>query len=317
MFIYGEHPGISEPSTGDPLCPSKLFYRRTAVNTKVWSVGATFILSALLFGCKDAASQDADVHPAKQVYADAQSWPATAPGDVRLANFTPFRAVYERHYRDHNGEHRQDRVIVTAEHVAWGAEPAITVSLIDTGSLDYTDTTARKQTRFFGADDLRILLQITPSPGAAKDYDLIVAEAEEIYMTRVTTNTGEAEHREMPLTAPGFGAPGAWVAGSMDLETGMRLRLDPYYAAPSSGVLGTSPSQVTGQEWIEMPDGERQQAWMVEYPLGMSNARMMRTFVVDRPPYLLAKQPYDLDGGEVDEVGVLRLIEFQAFDGGR
>ena len=280
---------------------------------KVWSVGASFALTALLVGCQGAASQDTDMHPAKQAYADAQSWPATAPGEVSLTNFTPFRAVYERHYRDHNGAHRQDRVIVTAEHVAWGEEPAITVSLIDTGSLDYTDTTARKQTRFFAANDLRILLQITPSPGAAKDYDLIVAEADEIDMTRVTTSTGEAEHREMPLTAPGFGAPGAWVAASMDLEEGMQLRLDPYYAAPSSGILGTAPSRVTGREWIETPDGERQQAWVVEYPLGMSSARMMRTFVVDRPPYLLAKRPYDLDGAAVDEVGVLRLIEFQAF----
>ncbi len=54
---------------------------------------------------------------------------------------------YERVYRDARGQQRDDRVIITAKRVAWGAAGAIMVTLIDAGNLDYDDTSTRVQTR--------------------------------------------------------------------------------------------------------------------------------------------------------------------------
>jgi hypothetical protein len=65
-----------------------------------------------------SAQSSRDAHPKKAVFADAASWPAIAPGQHPLKNFAPFRAVYERVYRDANGRQRDDRVIITAECVA-------------------------------------------------------------------------------------------------------------------------------------------------------------------------------------------------------
>ncbi|MFT5434664.1 MAG: hypothetical protein ACI9OJ_005378, partial [Myxococcota bacterium] len=146
------------------------------------------------------------------------NWPATAPGQVELQNFTPFRAVYERCYRDENGQQRKDRVIITAENVAWGDEGAIMVGLVDTGSLEYSDTNARAQLRYFAGDDLALLFQLTPMSGTAKDYTLIRAEDGAMHMTNVKTATGESDHQQMPSAPPGFGAPGAWLFASMPLE---------------------------------------------------------------------------------------------------
>jgi hypothetical protein len=298
---------------------SETVERSEIMRTVSWSWRGIVIVSAMIAGWQDAASQDADgnVHQAKQAYVDRQDWPATAPGQVHLQNFAPFRAVYERHYRDGNGEHRQDRVIITAERVAWGDRAAIMVGLIDAGNLDYTDTNARSQVRYFAADDLSLLLQLTPASGAAKDYSLIRAEEGQVHMTTVKTATGESQHRELPAAPPGFGAPGAWLFGSMALAEGMRIRFDPYYAPASSNILGAAPSRVVGREWIETPGGARYHAWVLERPLGMTSPRLMLTYVIDRPPYLLGKKPVNADTGEATEIGSLRLLEFQTFQDGR
>lgn len=280
-----------------------------------WHPVLVLAFSMLIMGSDPAAAQTGDgaVHLAKEIYADMANWEATAPGAVELKNFMPFRAVYERHYRDANGQPRKDRVVISAEHVAWGEDAAIMVGLIDAGSLDYTDTSARSQIRYFTADDLRLLLQITPVTGTAKDYTLIRMEGGAAHMTSVKTATGESEHREMANAPPGFGAPGPWLWGSMSLEEGMRIRFDPYYASASSNVLGAAPSRVIGRETIEMPDGEAHEAWVLERPLGMTGPRFMRTYVIDRPPYFLGKTPVDVDTGERPEVGSMRLLEFQTF----
>ena len=285
------------------------------MKTSSWSWRSVLSMSAMIVGCQNAASQgaDGDPHPAKQAYVGVEQWAATAPGDVDLKNFTPFRAVYERHYRDHNGEPRQDRVIITAEDVAWGEEAAIMVSLIDAGSLDYSDTNARAQVRYFAKDDLRLLFQLTPATGTAKDYSLIRADDGELHMTTVKTATGEVEHQTRPSAPPGFGVPGAWLFGSMALSEGMQIRFDPYYAPASSNILGAAPSRVIGRASIDTPSGERQEAWVLERPLGMTGPRLILTYVVDRPPYFLGKKPIDADTGETTQVGSMRLIEFQAF----
>ncbi|MDH3732199.1 MAG: hypothetical protein OEU54_01650 [Gemmatimonadota bacterium] len=286
------------------------------MKTQVRESRRLLLAAALLFvGCSDAASQNAPqgVHPSKQIYADAEQWPATAPGEVSLANFQPFRAVYERHYRDVNGEHRQDRVIVTAEEVAWGTEAAILVGLVDAGSLEYDDTSARNQFRFFSRDDLRLLLQVTPAPGTAKDYAVIRADAARVGVTTVRTESGEAEHRDVPVPGPGFGAPAQWILGSMSLTPDQKVRLFPEYGQGSSRVFNAAPFRVIGQEEVEDGLGIRHDAWIVEHPLGMTSPRVMRTQVIGRPPYLLGRSPLDNETGETTQIGSMRLIELEVF----
>ena len=270
--------------------------------------------TALILGCQGAESQAAEeVHPEKLVYADYSEWPATTPGSITLNQFQPFRAVYGRHYTDHNGQERLDRVVVTAERIAWADEEAIAVGLVDTGNTDYPDTYARSHMRFFSAEHLGLLFQLTPAPGAAQDYMVIRVGEESVNATMVESETGDAEHREMPNPGPDWGVPGVWALGSMPLEEGMKIRLDPAFAMANSSVLGTSPYRVVGQEQVSLPNGETMEARVVEYPLGMTNGRIMQLLIVDRPPYLVEKRPYDVDTGEFSDRGSLRLQQFTAF----
>ena len=182
------------------------------MRTKSVTVGLALASALTLAGCGGGSDQTAvgEVHEAKAAYADFASWPAVSPGAVQLTDFQPFRAVYERHYRDGNGVHRQDRVIVAAENVAWGPEAAIMVSLADAGSLEYSDTNARNQFRFFSREDGRMLLQVTPAPGTAKDYRLIRAEEGRVTTSTVRTASGEIDFQERAVEAGGCRPTGSW-----------------------------------------------------------------------------------------------------------
>lgn len=269
-----------------------------------------------LVGCQDASSQrPQDVHPTKAAFADWQTWPAVAPGEIPLRNFEPFRAVYERVYRDGKGQQREDRVIIIAERVAWGETGAIMVTLIDAGNLDYDDTSARVQTRVFAEADQRLLFQISPVPGTAKDYLLVHADQGPVRATMVEAATGKGTVKADPVPTPQLGAPALWVVGSMGLQDAQRIRFTAADAPAASNILGARPFQVSGRETIETEPYGEHQAWVVSYPLGMESARVMQNFVIDRPPYLLGKRPMDLETGETTEIGTLRLIEFSTFGG--
>ena len=285
------------------------------MRTKSVTARVALALALTLSGCRDGSDQTTavEVHEAKGAYADFASWPVISPGSLQLADFRPFRAVYERHYRDGNGVHREDRVIVAAENVAWGPEAAIMVSLADAGSLEYSDTNARNQFRFFSREDGRMLLQVTPAPGTAKDYRVIRAEEERVTTSTVRTASGEVEFQEMAVEAGGWGAPPHWVVASMPLEQGMAIRLDPNLGYPSSRIFLNAPFRVLGQEWVEFV-GERFQAWLIEHPVGLDGLRLMRTWVVNHPPYVLGRQSVDADTGEEPLIGSMRLLSFQAFE---
>ena len=81
------------------------------------------LILAVSLGSTGAALAQQKAHPKKAALADHGSWPTTAPGEVRLKDFRPFRAVYDREYTQGSGpgagEKRQDRVIVHAEEVGW------------------------------------------------------------------------------------------------------------------------------------------------------------------------------------------------------
>ncbi len=269
-----------------------------------------------MVGCEDASSAALqDVHPTKAVFADAEAWPAATPGQFPLKNFEPFRAVYQRAYQDHNGQDRDDRVVITAERVAWGPTSAIMVSLVDTGNLDYDDTSPRVHTRFFAEEDHRLLFQITPAPGTPRDYLLINTEGSTARATLVEDATGNATVQNLPFETPQLGVPALWVVGSMSLSEGQTIRFASADTPAASNILGARPFLVSGRETISAgPTGE-QDSWAVSYPLGMSNGRVMKNYVIDRPPYLLGKRSMDLESGEVSENWSLRLIEFSSFGG--
>jgi hypothetical protein len=97
-------------------------------------------------------------HREKKMYADAAAWPATAPGDVELKHFGPFRAVYDREYTQGSGpgagEKRQDRVIVHADEVGWEGRRAAAITMIDSGEARFADTNMRTTTMVADLEDL-------------------------------------------------------------------------------------------------------------------------------------------------------------------
>lgn len=280
-------------------------------------VRAGFIIATAVWaGCGDAApAASQDVHPDKVAFANVGEWPTVSVGAAGLANFEPFRAVYERIYRNGAGEERRDRVIVTAERVAWNDTPAISVSLLDAGNSEYDDTAMRSQTRVFSEADHSMLLFIAPVPGTPRDYMVAHTDGSaRITVVEAATGTGTLQPGSFPL--PQLGAPGLWLIGSMSLEANQRIAFANADAPAPSNILGARPVVVTARESVDAGPLGSQQAWIVSYPLGMTNGRFMQNLVIDRPPYLLGKRPLDVDSGESSEVGTLRLVEFTAFSGG-
>lgn len=283
--------------------------------------GSRWVRSAVLAGAVGGiaaagatAQTTGAVHPTKEVFAEAASWPEVQPGARPFTSFRPFRAVYERVYRDRSGGQQDDRVIITAERVAWEETSAILVTLIDTGNLEYDDTTARIQTRVFADGDQSLLLQIAPAPGTPRDYLVVHPREGNLQVTGVLGETGEARSREVPVQMPQLGAPAMWILGSMDLEAGQGVRFAAADVPAPSNILGARPFVVAGREAVRTADGETHEAWVVRYPLGMDGPRVMENLLTDRPPYLLGKRPMDLETGETTEIGTLRLIEFTTFD---
>lgn len=243
-----------------------------------------------------------------ELFGNAADWPAIAPGEVGLTGFRPFRAVYERAYRDKNGGKQNDHVIITAEKVAWGPVDAVLVTLIDTGNLEYDDTFGRIQTRVFALEDQRLLMQIAPAPGTPKDY--MVLHAEDSVVVTMVEAAGNATTRSPGAPVPQLGTPALWLVGSMEPEPDRGLKFSAAHAPSPSNILGARDYHVSSSErFAAGPLGEVD-ARVVSYPLGMESPWVMQNLVTDRPPYLVGKRPMDLDSGQTREIGTLRLVEF-------
>ena len=134
----------------------------------------SLVLLAALAVSQSVAQAQNKPHPEKKVYANVESWPATAPGDVELKHFQPFRAVYDRKYTQGlgagAGQKRQDRVIVHAEEVGWEGRRAAAITMLDTGEAKYADTNMRALTMVTDLENLQVLFEMGPLPGKAKDY---------------------------------------------------------------------------------------------------------------------------------------------------
>lgn len=265
---------------------------------------------AILFLMNPLMAQD--VHSKKKVYADNKQWAATAPGDVALKNFQPFRAVYERHYKvssgPQKGEPRQDRVIVTAEEIAWHGQRAILINIIDSGNLQSDDTNARTLSMYVNAEDLSLLFEVGPIPGKAKDYYVANVMEDKAVMSFVMSETGQAQNQNMPLTQPGFG-PGSWVMACMDLKKDMKIRLDPFYSPRGNAIAGRDFARALAQKEYKAA-GKKFNAWAVETAAGLASARVQHRYLIAEPPYYLGTESVDIETNEKRDFMRLQSFEY-------
>ena len=274
------------------------------------------IVALLIFPTIFAAGPTEDgVHPGKKAFQDSNNWPAVAPGQVSLKNFTPFRAVYRRTYRQGSGPNagqtRIDRVIISADNVAWDGNKAIYFNMVDSGEAHYDDTNGRTFSLFFDAQNLAVLLELGPVPGAAKDYYTLRVLEDKLVGTFVTTDKGEAKNQVAATSAPGFGAPAPWILASMDLAKGKKIRFAPAYSV-GLGVLNTkAPFHVIDQKKVTSAGGQHFDAWIVESVGNLTSPWVQRTAITDKPPYIIRRESINSDTGE--KKVYMDLLDFQTF----
>ncbi len=249
------------------------------------------------------------VRPEKVVFEDADSWPQTAPGSIKLKNFKPFRGVYQRAYSQGSGpnagELRIDRVIVHAEEVGWDGHAAIHIALIDAADAKWDDTAARNLFMIIDREDMRRYFESGPIPGKAKDY--YFARPSTGMGTMVMTGDGTTQNQSIPEGIIGWG-PGPWAMASTDLRTGAKIHLGPF-ASPAANIFGNRRGIVKGRLKFQDLGGESHDTWLIETGGNLSNSRMSQILIVPEPPYFIASFSRDLDSGE--ESKGTRLLSFQ------
>ena len=270
-------------------------------------------LLAVFSGCgSEAGIQGQQIHPLKQEFQDASTWPSTGPGEIELPGFRPFRAVYERHYTQGlgpgAGEPRQDWVVVTADYAAWDDRDAIVVSMFDTGNPAYSDTNGRVWTAYVDRSNLRLFLELGPVPGEAKDYYVLKQVGDRFVGGMLYPEREEAEFQQGP---PGLNEGigiGPWAMASLPLGEGMRIRLDPFVGIVANA-FGATPAMVDRKVSFVDPSGVTWATWQVDQMGSPSSPRVNRTQLLPEPPYLIARYPHNLENGE-DGRG-LRIVAFQ------
>ena len=246
-------------------------------------------------------SYSQSVHPKKEIFKSVRSWPVTSPGDVKLKNFSAFRAVYDRVYRQASGPDkgatRKDRVIISAEKTGWDGIPAISITIIDSGIPEKSDTNARVLTMFVGQEKLNTLFELGPIPGKAKDYYIGRMEKDMAYLSRITTDTQKLQSEKAPLKTPGFG-PNAWVMASMELKKGVKISLGPSYSPPGNSLTSASYGHIVSQDTFTDGSGKKYKSWVLETSRNLSSPRVSHVHLIDRPPYYLGTETVNLDTGE-------------------
>lgn len=281
-----------------------------------WLSGLGLVLP-LALGSSVAGSATADTHQEKAIYQDRQTWPVTSPGSVTLTDFRAFRAVYDREYTQGSGpgagEKRQDRVIVGADEVGWGGQAAAAITVIDSGAAEYADTSMRILTIVTALDNLRVLFEIGPVPGKAKDYYLALFTDEAVLLNSVSTETQELQPQKIPTGEPGFG-PGSWVMASMPLEPGLKINLAPYYSPQANPISQSSYGRVIGRKTITDGSGTEHDAWVVETSgwYSLESPKVLQLYLKRTPPYYLGTEIFNYDTGERKKFVWLRSAQLTA-----
>ena len=241
------------------------------------------------------------VHPKKEIFKDVASWTATAPGGSKLKNFEPFRAVYNRTYRQgggpNAGDERKDRVIISAENAGWDGQRAIALTLIDSGIVEHSDTMARVFTMFFGFDNLNTLFEIGPIPGKGKDYYITRVDKEMIYSSRIITKTQKLQSRKIATNKLGFG-PNTWVLASMNLKKGLKIKLAPVYSPRANSLTSYTYGHIVRKGTFTDGSGKKYKSWVMETSRNFSSPKVSHVHLIDRPPYYLGTETVNLDTGE-------------------
>jgi len=266
-----------------------------------------------------ASEQTPPVHPKKAIYENQAEWPAVSPADVTLQNFRPFRAVYVREYVQgggpNAGEPRTDRVIVTAENIGWDGVDAVAIQMIDSGIVDKPDTNARTLTMMVAKTDLRLLFEIGPAPGTAKDYYIIHALPDKIVGSMVTTAAPALEPRVVDTSEPGFG-PLTWAIANLDVTAGQKVRLGPSGSPTGNPLSPASFGHVLRQEtFTDLKGREFDNAWLTEMVTSLTNERAYRVFTRNEPPYFLGTASWNVDT-DAERYKFVWLTEFTYLEDG-
>ncbi len=267
----------------------------------------------MLLICLSLPACSADVYPGKERFMAPEKWPATAPAEVTLNNFQPFRAVYERQYKQASGADkgalRKDRVIISAESVAWNGVDAVQITLIDSGIVASTDTNARTLSMTVSKHGLSPVLEIGPIPGKAKDYYIVSFMAEQVNKAMIMTTSNEVSSDSEKVTERGFG-PGSWVMANMPLKTGMKINLQPYYSPQANVLASKFYAIVKGQEVMTDLSGQQHQAWVLESSdyFSLASPKVRKMYLSDQPPYYLGSYTVNLASEEETPYVVLRDV---------
>lgn len=273
----------------------------------------TRLLIIAALSCFSVAAQAQQIHPKKKIYRDVGSWRTTAPGkSTSLKNFVPFRAVYDRTYRQgsgsNSGDPRQDRVIISAEETGWDGKESVAITLIDSGIAGQKDTNARSLTMFVDRNDLSLLFEIGPIPGKAKDYYIARVEKDAAYINSVMTKTQKLQPEKMRDVQPGFG-PSAWVLASMGLRQGRKMKLAPTYSPEGNPLTAVYAGHIAGNETFTDGAGTEHEAWVLETTKSFSSPMIKRVYLIDQPPYYLGTESVNLDTGERKRFVWLRTVD--------
>ncbi len=254
----------------------------------------------------------AQIHPKKQIFRDVAKWPTTTPNKISLKNFTPFRAVYDRTYRQHagpnTGDIRKDRVIISAEEISWDGKRSIAISLIDSGVVGKSDTTARTLSMIVHRRNLSVLFEIGPIPGTAKDYYIHRIEKGNAYQSKITTDTQQIRRDNKKYNKPGFG-PSAWALASSGLRKGKKIKLTKPYSPTANPLTETYAGHILETKTITDGSGKQHKAWVLETTKSFTSSKVKHLYLIDKPPYYLGTETVDLDTGERKKFIWLRHTE--------
>lgn len=252
------------------------------------------------------------IHPKKQAFKNVAKWPTTSPSKVVLRNFRPFRAVYDRTYRQHSGTEagavREDRVIISAEQVGWDGKKAISISLIDSGIEGKSDTNARALFMIVDRKNLNVLFEVGPIPGKAKDYYFARIENGTASISEVTTDTQKINAKTAKQDKPGFG-PSAWAMASSGLRKGKKIKLSPVYSPQANPLTEIYAGHVLDKTKFTDGNGNEHEVFVLETTKSFTNSKVKHLYLSNKPPYYFGTETVDLDTGERKRFVWLRDFE--------
>lgn len=277
-------------------------------------VGLGFwFLFILVSGVLNSGASAQSIHPKKKIFRDVEQWSATSVSKIKLKNFEPFRAVYDRTYKQSSGsnagDQREDRVIVTAEEIGWDGIDAISITLIDSGNVEHKDTNARSLTMFVDRKNLSMLFEIGPIPGQAKDYyNIANVKRDAILVSGVMTSSQKLKTEKQVTKEPGMG-PTAWALANSGLFKGKKIKLAPTYSPKGNPLTAENTGYIKKKQDFVDGTGKKHEAWILETTNSWSSSTVKHVHLTSKPPYYLGTEKVNLDTGDRKPFVWLRFVD--------